>query len=348
MLTVRNPSVVRIASRRGTHAARRSTPSGATDTTRAMMKPKALAILAAVAILVGVLALAVAIPRATTTATATPLARTTPTATASASTTPTATSAPRYTVTAGPTGGGVIGGGQWIAVAGTNGSIMLAQVFTPSGSGPFPAVLVLHGTEGFVQHHAQLAQELAGDGFVGVAACWFGGHYNASVSRRGPPPAFNNPLGIDCPSGPAFDALPGGATWPDAVTNIQALIAAVKTFPNVAPNKIATLGHSRGSIAALTVAASGGGPQATIAADGVPSVSYASREQGTTLLLQGMADTSVSPQTVVAYESAMRSAGKSVQSDYVPDAPHTMLWMPEWHSMLVARAVAFLRAADRK
>jgi dienelactone hydrolase len=222
---------------------------------------------------------------------------------------------------------------------------MLAQVFTPPGPGPFPAVLVLHGTEGFTQHHAQLAQFLSQHGYVGIAGCWFTGHFNGGTPARGNqgPPAYNNPLGIDCPKATPFVALAGGTTWPDAVTSINDLVAAVRTLPSVKPAEIGLVGHSRGSIAALTVAAEGAGVQAVVAADGTPATNLASQVGGTVLLIQGLSDTTISPQSTMAFEAALKAAGKSVQDDYVSGAPHTLIWTAPWQADADNRIVTFFQ-----
>lgn len=269
--------------------------------------------------------------------------------TPSASATPLATPTPAkalYTAASTPTGGGVIPGGQWIAVSGSNGSVMLAQVFTPPGAGPFPAVLVLHGTEGFAQHHTQLAQYLSQHGYVGVAACWFAGNFNGAVRPPNPPqtpPAENSPVGVNCPQAPPLVALPGAATWPEAVTTINGLIAAIRTLPSVKSNEIGLVGHSRGAIAALTVAAQGASVQAIVAADGTPANGLAPQEVGSILLIEGLADHTMHPQTVMSFEAALKAAGKSVQDDYVARAPHPLIWNPPWQAPAQARMLAFFQ-----
>src|SRR5580765_6669284 len=63
----------------------------------------------------------------------------------------------------------------WVAVAVPDLGVMRAAVARPSGSGPFPAVLVLHGTHGFARQYVEWASDLARAGFIAVAACWFSG-----------------------------------------------------------------------------------------------------------------------------------------------------------------------------
>src|SRR4030095_8269904 len=62
----------------------------------------------------------------------------------------------------------------WIQVK-TDSGVIHAAVATPTGTGPFPAVIILHGTHGFAQEYINIARRLADSGIVGIAACWFAG-----------------------------------------------------------------------------------------------------------------------------------------------------------------------------
>jgi hypothetical protein len=54
---------------------------------------------------------------------------------------------------------------EWIRVSAPSGAAIVAAIARPSGRGPFPTVLVLHGTHGFAREYVQLARELAGRRF---------------------------------------------------------------------------------------------------------------------------------------------------------------------------------------
>src|SRR5215217_3296817 len=66
----------------------------------------------------------------------------------------------------------------WIQIA-TDSGIIHAAVVTPKGPGPFPAVILLHGTHGFAQEYINIAHHLAHNGIIGIAACWFTGRKGA-------------------------------------------------------------------------------------------------------------------------------------------------------------------------
>src|SRR5262245_53607911 len=85
---------------------------------------------------------------------------------------------------------------QWVKVAVPNLGVMLAAVARPRCSGPFPTVVLLHGTHGFAHEYVRLAQDLTRGGDVlAVAACWFRGSAGSGIR-------FITP--IACPDGPAM------------------------------------------------------------------------------------------------------------------------------------------------
>src|SRR5688500_3127933 len=61
----------------------------------------------------------------------------------------------------------------WKTVTTPDLGVMLMGIARPSGKGPFPTVLVLHGTHGFAQEYVRFAQALASQGQLAVVACWF-------------------------------------------------------------------------------------------------------------------------------------------------------------------------------
>ena len=86
---------------------------------------------------------------------------------------------------------------DWINIK-TDSSTIHAAIALPPGKGPFPAMIILHGTHGFAREYIQLAQEFAKKGIVGIAACWFTG-------RKGEGQKFITPIDFnDAP--PLIDA----------------------------------------------------------------------------------------------------------------------------------------------
>src|SRR5690349_17161188 len=107
---------------------------------------------------------------------------------------------------------------SWIRVAIPDLGDTIAAVARPPGAGPFPAVLLLHGSHGFAEEYVGLAQELATRGLLGIAACWF--REGVGDGRR-----FIAP--IDWPHAPPVPE-PLSA---EALRTVVALIQAVRSLP---------------------------------------------------------------------------------------------------------------------
>src|SRR5262245_56885398 len=134
---------------------------------------------------------------------------------------------------AAPEGGENLGV-QWLKVSSPSAGELLLAVAKPSGKGPFPTILLLHGTHGFAREYVQLAQNLSREGILAVAACWFHGGTGSGVK-------FITPL--DCPKAPAMPAhMSEGSRKPLAV-----LVPAVQGLPDTRPGEIVLFGHSRGA-----------------------------------------------------------------------------------------------------
>ena len=123
---------------------------------------------------------------------------------------------------------------KWVRVA-VSGLVIQAAVARPSGTGPFPAVLVLHGTHGFARQYVEWANDLARGGFVAVAGCWFSGGGGPGAKAVTPP--------IPCPEIPPL----GSGNNPDAVHVVDALVQATRGLPSVRADRVALVGHSRGA-----------------------------------------------------------------------------------------------------
>ena len=82
---------------------------------------------------------------------------------------------------------------RWMKVTAPGLGVMHAAVARPPKEGPFPTIVLLHGSHGFAHEYVRLAQDLADGGVLAVAACWFRG--SAGSGTR-----FITP--ISCPEAP--------------------------------------------------------------------------------------------------------------------------------------------------
>jgi dienelactone hydrolase len=229
----------------------------------------------------------------------------------------------------------------WKTVTVPNLGVMLIAVARPSGEGPFPAVLVLHGTHGFAHEYLRLAQALARQGQLAVAACWFTG-------GGGPGARFVTPI-VGCPDAPAMS----GATSDLASQTVDALARAVGSLPDARPGPVALFGHSRGGGAALNYVLKGGKARALILeSTGYPAevTDRAAKVDVPVLILHGAmnnADEGGSALSTVEmarnFESAMRRLGKPVTAIYYDGSGHNGIFInPKQFDDVVRRTAAFV------
>jgi poly(3-hydroxybutyrate) depolymerase len=77
-------------------------------------------------------------------------------------------------------------GAQWLKIDGAGGksnNVQVAAALRPPGSGVFPLVVWLHGSEGSALIHVSAAKRLAPAGFVVLVGCWQ--HTPAEAFDRG-------------------------------------------------------------------------------------------------------------------------------------------------------------------
>lgn len=232
---------------------------------------------------------------------------------------------------------------QWVKVTAPGQGVMLAAVARPPGTGPFPTVLVLHGTHGFAQQYVQLAQDLARGGLLAVAACWFSGGSGAGLR-------FVTPIG--CPEAPPM--APNSSPDPLQTWTIDALVQAVRALPGARPDRVALVGHSRGGGATLNYLLKVDNVQAAV----LHSAGYASQPatraaqfNAPILILHGTADSPVdggsantNVQLARDFEAALRREGKLVEAKYYEGGGHeTIFTSSTQHDDEVQAIVAFLR-----
>jgi dienelactone hydrolase len=230
---------------------------------------------------------------------------------------------------------------QWMKVSAPGQGVMLLAVARPRGAGPFPAVLLLHGTHGFAHQYVRLAEDLARGGLLAVAACWFSG-------RSGGGSRFITP--IDCPDAPPV----AGADSPDAIQRVATLLQAVRVLPRVRPDRVALFGHSRGGGAALHYILTASDVRAAVLnSTGYPSELSGRASQITTpiLMLHGARNDPAdggsalsSIQMARDFEAALRRASKRVEFMYYKEGAHnTVFTNSAQYKDEVRRMLAFLR-----
>jgi dienelactone hydrolase len=214
-------------------------------------------------------------------------------------------------------------GVTWRVVRSPNGSILLAEA-RPAGSGPFPAVVLLHGTHGFAREYVQLANEFTKAGLVAIATCWF-------APGQGEGTRFITPL--KCPAS-APPISPHQSK--QAMESIDSIMSAVRSLPEVDGKRVALFGHSRGAGVVWNYVLRGGKVRAAILnSSGYPDelIQNARKFAVPALLLHGEKDGPAdggSPMTDIrrarSFENALRDAGKSVDAAFYPAGGHNSLF----------------------
>jgi dienelactone hydrolase len=227
---------------------------------------------------------------------------------------------------------------QWLRVAVPGLGEMRAAVARPPGDGPFPAVLILHGTHGFARQYVDWAQDLARGGFVAVAACWFAGGGGAGVDDVTPP--------MPCPKLPSL----GSGEYPHTVQAVDALVQATRALPGVRADRLALVGHSRGAGATQEYLLAGGRVQAAV----LHSSGYALRPWNRAaefsvpiLIMHGTADSfseNTKPGFARQFEMGLRENGKPVETAYCDGCGHnTFFTDPAQRDAELKRMIDFLR-----
>jgi len=184
----------------------------------------------------------------------------------------------------------------------------------PAGEGPYPAVIVLHGSDGFKPNHAQIARSLAWEGFVAIAPTWFGG--------KSPRSHWDGLHPVD---------ITAGFAW-------------LERQPAVAAQRVGMIGFSRGGGLALTVGALMPQTQAIVSYFGLTSwpggleefphlalnasdpYDFVRQISCPILSFHGEKDTVVSMEDTLNLDTACRKYG--VRHNYViyPGVNHSFVW----------------------
>ena len=248
---------------------------------------------------------------------------------------------PIVTTTDAPAGTGTLPV-KWVNVGIPDLGVMRAAVATPSGPGPFPVILLLHGTHGFARQYVELANDLARAGFIAVAACWFSGGSGAGTRAVTAP--------IPCPEVQPL----GPGEYPQAVRLVDALVQAIRTLPGARADRLALVGHSRGGGATQQYLLAGGHVQAAVLHSSGYALSpwnRAAEFNVPILIMHGTADGPADgggPNTRVElarkFEAALRANKRSVESAYCQACGHsTFFTSPSQRQEELQRIIEFLR-----
>ncbi len=191
-----------------------------------------------------------------------------------------------------------------------------ASTQTTHGAGPFPTVVLLHGSHGFAHEYVRLAQDLAGGGVLAMAACWFRG--SAGSGAR-----FVTPIG--CPEAPSMPS----ALSPEALQTLDALVQAARTLPGARRDRIGLFGHSRGSGPILNYILRAGNVQAAVLNSAGYPRDLSTEIKAPILILHGTADSPADGGVAVTnvqmardFEAKLRTAGKPVEAVYYEGGRH--------------------------
>lgn len=229
-----------------------------------------------------------------------------------------------------------VAGARWVTVEGANGRKFITAILRPQGVGPFPVVVVLHGSIGLDERFVKVAEEVAHAGFLVVIGCWQAGE------ARTPGNAL------------CSEATPQAEWVADPAANSgKELIAVAKALPDAIPDRIGLYGMSRGGHAALWAAATGAGVRALVldapahrpAINPMPpsTLEIVGKVSVPILMLHGTADKVIPVEQSREYERAARALGKTIEVVYFDGVGHTVSVLPESQAEARKRAIAFLR-----
>lgn len=227
-------------------------------------------------------------------------------------------------------------GAQWTKLEGSRGRKFLTAILRPAGSGPFPVVVVLHGSNGLTRPYLSVAEDIAHAGFLVVFGCWQAGEAQTDGNRI------------------CSEATPQAEWVADPASNSgKELIAMAGTLPGVRADRIGLFGLSRGGHAALWAASTGANVQAVVvdAPAHSPNIKPApakpldvlSKLTAPVLMMHGSADSVIPVEQSREYERAARALGKSLVVAYFENIGHMTSVVPESQAEARRRAITFLR-----
>ena len=175
----------------------------------------------------------------------------------------------------------------------------------PEGPGPFPALVIVHEWNGLVDRVRQLADDLAAEGYVTLAADLYSG-------RTGANPEENRALVTEV-----------NGDMETVIANLDAAVAYLRSRPDVS-GRVGAMGWCFGGGIALSYGLDGANHEATaifyggLVTDPERLAGLDHEVYGTF----GQLDDGPSPEQVAAFEAALRSAGVENDLHVYDDVGH--------------------------
>jgi dienelactone hydrolase len=208
-------------------------------------------------------------------------------------------------------------------------------------------VVVLHGTAGFDRKIVDLVEDLADNGYIAIAGCWFEG------SHLGPDSNSNVEL-IDCPQAPQYSGVteqgmraaeillePAGRLE-GAQSDSPPILGDGQDVPRVRDNTrggVGVWGHGRGASVALNRASKPGTPYsigAVVSVAGaytdlpgpheIPPIESVDRLHSPVLLIHGTYDNVVPWRQATDYALKLQWIEKMYEWYYFPQRGHAVAW----------------------
>ncbi|HEY4843355.1 MAG TPA: dienelactone hydrolase family protein [Terriglobales bacterium] len=177
-------------------------------------------------------------------------------------------------------------------------------LYTPPGSGPFPALIVIHEWWGLNDWVKQQAEKLAGEGYVTLAVDLYRGKV-----------ADNPDLAHELMRGVPEDR---------ATRDLRAAYDFLASLPNVKKNRIGSIGWCMGGGYSLDVALAEPHLAATVINYGhlATEPSELKKINAPMLGLFGGQDRGITPEDVKKFQQDMEQLGKKIDVKIYPDAGH--------------------------
>lgn len=189
-----------------------------------------------------------------------------------------------------------------------DGKRLVGRVATPTGNGPFPAVMVMHSGVGISEFNFDIARQLAERGYIGVATDMYGADVDLTREEG---------------YGAAFQALLDSPTT--LRSRITAWFEAIGARDDVDASRIAAIGYCFGGYCVLELARSGADCRAVVSYHGLLTTS-APAQPGTVkphvAAYCGASDPYAPLEHITALREELAAAGASHTLTVFGDAEH--------------------------